>query len=112
MVDVARRRDRLAILAQMLALARDPITASNIMYTLHLSATQTFEYVDLLLYMKLFALINSNATKKNQAVYKTTRKGLQYLRNYIEIIDLVHEPDEVETIKRQIKVSNRGGTEE
>jgi predicted transcriptional regulator len=112
MVDIAQRRDRLVILAQMLVLAKDPITALELMYSANLSASQMFEYVKLLTTMGLFTLVNSNSTKKNRAVYKTTEKGYQYLRNYKEIIDLLHEPQKAQAIKKQLKISSHGDMEE
>jgi predicted transcriptional regulator len=112
MVDIAQRRDRLAILAQMLALAKNPISALGLMYKAQLSASQMFEYLELLTTMGLFRLINSNSTKKNRAIYKTTEKGLLYLRNYNEIIDLLNEPEKAQAIKKQLKISAHGDMEE
>jgi predicted transcriptional regulator len=55
------------------------------MYKANLSFTQLNEYLDLLITMKLLGIIEGN----DKTIYKTTHKGLQYLQNYKEIIELL-----------------------
>jgi len=80
-----KRRDRLYILAEILDIAKDGSLKTQIMYRANLSFTQLNEYLDLLLSMKLVGTVEA----KEKTVYKTTPKGLQYLQNYKEIIELL-----------------------
>ena len=80
-----KRRDRLYILAEILDIAKDGTLKTQIMYRANLSFTQLNEYLDLLVSMKLVGLI----AEKEKNIYKTTAKGLQYLQNYKEIIELL-----------------------
>jgi predicted transcriptional regulator len=80
-----KRRDRLYILAEILDIAKEGSLKTQIMYRANLSFTQLNEYLDLLLSMKLVGLIED----KGKTIYKTTSKGLQYLQNYKEIIELL-----------------------
>jgi predicted transcriptional regulator len=75
----------LYILAEILDIAKDRTLKTQIMYRANLSFTQLNEYLDLLVSMKLVGLI----AEKEKNIYKTTAKGLQYLQNYKEIIELL-----------------------
>jgi predicted transcriptional regulator len=80
-----KRRDRLFILAEILDVAKEGSLKTQIMYKANLSFTQLNEYLDALLNMKLVGLMEN----KEKNIYKTTPKGLQYLQNYREIIELL-----------------------
>ena len=80
-----KRRDRLYILAEILDIAKEGSLKTQIMYRANLSFTQLNEYLSLLVDMKLVGLMED----KERNVYKTTTKGLQYLQNYREIIELL-----------------------
>jgi predicted transcriptional regulator len=80
-----KRRDRLYILAEILDIAKDGSLKTQIMYRANLSFTQLNEYLELLTVMKLVGIIE----EKGKTIYKTTPKGLQYLQNYKEIIELL-----------------------
>ena len=80
-----KRRDRLFILAEILDIAKEGSLKTQIMYRANLSFTQLNEYLGVLLNMKLVGLMEN----KEKNVYKTTSKGLQYLQNYREIIELL-----------------------
>ena len=80
-----KRRDRLYILAEILDIAKEGSLKTQIMYRANLSFTQLNEYLNLLVDMKLVGLMDN----KEKNVYKTTSKGLQYLQNYREIIELL-----------------------
>lgn len=80
-----KRRDRLYILAEILDIAKDGSLKTQIMYRANLSFTQLNEYLDLLVTMRLVG-INEG---KDRTIYKTTSKGMQYLQNYREIIELL-----------------------
>jgi predicted transcriptional regulator len=92
-----KRRDRLYIIAEILDIAKEGCLKTQIMYRANLSFTQLNEYLDLLMTMKLI-IISENSEK---ALYKTTSKGLQYLQNYKEIIELLKNSNE--NGKRDIK---------
>lgn len=80
-----KRRDRLYILAEILDIAKEGCLKTQIMYRANLSFTQLNEYLDLLLNMKLV----ESSENSERTVYKTTPKGIQYLENYKEIIELL-----------------------
>lgn len=80
-----RGRDRLYILAEVLGIAQSGALKTNIMYRANLSFTQLNEYLDLLLRMNLIEIINS----MGKTIYRTTPKGLVYLKTYKEIIELL-----------------------
>jgi predicted transcriptional regulator len=80
-----KRRDRLLILAEILDIAKEGSLKTQIMYRANLSFAQLNEYLDVLLNVKLVGLMEN----KEKNVYKTTPKGLQYLQNYREIIELL-----------------------
>lgn len=80
-----KRRDRLYILAEILDIAKEGSLKTQIMYRANLSFTQLNEYLDLLVSMKLVEPVEN----KERTIFKTTPKGLQYLQNYIEIIELL-----------------------
>jgi len=80
-----KRRDRLYILAEILDIAKEGTLKTQIMYKANLSFAQLNEYLDLLMTMKLVGITKGKA----KTVYKTTPKGLQYLENYKEIIQLL-----------------------
>jgi len=80
-----KRRDRLNILAEVLDITKEGSLKTQIMYRANLSFAQLSEYLDLLVTMKLIGIIRG----KQKTVYKTTNKGLRYLQNYREIIQLL-----------------------
>ncbi|MBX5326163.1 hypothetical protein HM002_00370 [Candidatus Bathyarchaeota archaeon A05DMB-4] len=73
------------IIAEILDIAKEGTLKTQIMYRANLSFTQLNEYLDLLVNMKLVGLQESG----EKIIYKTTPKGLQYLQNYKEIIELL-----------------------
>jgi len=76
-----KRRNRLEIVAGILKVARDGIHKTGIMYQAGLSFAQLTGYLSFLV---KYGLIE--ATKKNEKViYKTTPKGIQYVKSYEEI---------------------------
>jgi predicted transcriptional regulator len=85
-----KRRDRLYILAEILDIAKEGSLKTQIMYKANLSFAQLNEYLDLLVTMKLVGI----AGGKEKTVYRTTRKGLQYLESYKEIIQLLKNGDD------------------
>jgi len=82
-----KRRDRLYIIAEILAIAKDGSLKTQIMYRANLSFAQLNEYLNFLLKMELLKL----NTKDKKTFYKTTAKGIKYLENYEEISSLLRK---------------------
>ena len=76
-----QRRDRLYIIAAILAIARNGSIKTHIMYRANLSFAQLNEYLNFLLKEGLL----DTDTKNKRTAYKTTRKGVNYLGHYEEI---------------------------
>ena len=83
-----KRRDRLYILAEMLAIARDGSLKTQIMYRANLSFAQLKEYLSYLLKGELL----KRNTENGKTIYKTTAKGFKFLENYEEISNLLRTP--------------------
>jgi len=84
-VETHKRRDRLYIIAEVLAIAKDGTLKTQIMYRANLSFAQLNEYLSFLLKIGLL----EKMTKDEKMVYKTTQKGIKYLENYEEISNLL-----------------------
>lgn len=82
---VRKRRDRLYIIAEILAIAKDGSLKTQIMYRANLSFAQLNEYLDFLLKKELLKMDTNNG----KTFYKTTSKGIKYLENYEEISNLL-----------------------
>jgi len=82
---VRKRRDRLYIMGKILEIARDGCLKTRIMYRANLSFVQLNEYLGFLLEMELL----KETSEDGKSVYRTTRKGVRFLRNYYKIRDLL-----------------------
>jgi len=80
-----KRRDRLYIIAEILDIAKEGTLKTQIMYKANLSFSQLNEYLDFLLNRNLLESKEING----KTLYKTTDKGLKYLDNYKEILQLL-----------------------
>jgi len=76
-------RSRTDIVATILDAARDGSTRTKIMYKAYLSYTQLKEYLSILVENGLMEY------EEGQLKYKTTEKGLRYMRSYNEIGEMV-----------------------
>ena len=85
-----KRRDRLYIMAEILNVAKEGVLKTQIMYKANLSFAQLNDYLTLLLELKLLKAIAQN----KKTTYKTTKKGIKFLENYKEIIQLLKKDDE------------------
>ena len=85
-----KRRDRLFIMAEILDVAREGTLKTQVMYRANLSFAQLNEYLSLLLDLNLLEAIET----PEKTIYKTTRKGLRYLRSYREIRELLKKGKE------------------
>ena len=93
-----KRRDRLYIIAEILNVAREGSLKTQIMYGANLSFAQLNEYLSFLLKINL---LKTN-TGDERTVYKTTAKGIKYLRNYEEIAQLLRKEGNPVKINSQI----------
>jgi predicted transcriptional regulator len=89
-----KRRDRLHIMAEVLVVARDGALKTQIMYKANLSFAQLREYLSLLLELGLLKIEKTD----QKTIYKTTRKGIEYLKSYDEIRGLLEK--EEKNVKR------------
>lgn len=76
-----RKRGRLEIVAELLALAQEPRTKSDLMYEARLDFRG--------LKRNLEFLTGIGFLEENQRVFKTTEKGLVFLRRYDELAKLL-----------------------
>jgi predicted transcriptional regulator len=79
------RRDKLNILAEIMEVAKGRQLKTRIMYKVNLSFSQVNEYLSFLTEM-VFLRVNVENRKK---FYETTEKGNNYLKNYIEMANLL-----------------------
>jgi len=90
-------RDRLYIIAEILAIAKDGSLKTQIMYRANLSFTQLNDYLNFLLQRGLIKV----DTENNKTFYKTTSNGIKYLENYEAISSLLRksvEPNQKQTL--------------
>jgi predicted transcriptional regulator len=80
-----KRRSRLYLLAEILAIAKDGSLKTHIMYRGNLSYAQLDEHLNFLLKTELLEVNAEN----EKTFYKTTAKGVKYLENYANISDLL-----------------------
>jgi predicted transcriptional regulator len=78
-----RNRDRTEIVSNILDAANGGITKTKIMYTAFLSYGQLKEYLSLLIENNLLEYLDGTQT------YKTTEKGLNFLKMHNEIRELL-----------------------
>ena len=80
-----KRRDRLYIIAEILEIAKDGTLKTQIMYKANLSFSQLNEYLSFLVGLNLLECKQTDG----KTVYKTTEKGMKYLDNYKEMLQLL-----------------------
>ncbi len=78
-----KRRDRLYIIAEILDIAKDGALKTQIMYKANLSFSQLNTYIKLLLETQLLEI----SRKNRRMIYKTTKKGAEYMQSYKEVIE-------------------------
>jgi len=89
-VDMRKRRDRLHIMAEVLGVTIDGALKTQIMYKANLSFAQLNEYLSLLLELGLL----KSSKRGQKTIYRTTRKGVRYLKSYGEIRALLGKEEE------------------
>jgi predicted transcriptional regulator len=80
-----KRRDRLFIIAEILDIAKDGALKTQIMYKANLSFSQLNTYLRLLLDTQLL----QKGRAEGKTIYKTTKKGTEYMDSYKEVIDIL-----------------------
>ena len=84
-----RPRNRLSIMAEILAIAKESSLKTQIMYKANLSFTQLNECLSILLDFNLLKTIEAS----EKTIYRTTDKGLRYLQIYKEIRELLRKAE-------------------
>lgn len=82
-----KRRDRLFIIAEILDIARDGALKTQIMYKANLSFSQVNTYLKLLQETQLLEIL----AKSGKRIYKTTKKGVEYMHSYKEVIEILSD---------------------
>jgi predicted transcriptional regulator len=98
-----KRRNRLHIIAQILTVARGGALKTQIMYRASLSFEQLTAYLSLLVKFWLLEAIEKN----EKLIYKTTAKGIRYLKSYEEIKHLLRESSEHSVASLGLPVSSQ-----
>jgi predicted transcriptional regulator len=81
------RRDKLAIVADILEIARDGCQKTQIMYKANLSFTQLNEYLTFTLMRSLIV----HMQRGEKEIYKTTAKGLDFLQRHNQLVKLIKQ---------------------
>lgn len=84
---ISKRRDKLAIAAEITEAAKKGITKTQVMYQANLSFNQLNQYLATLISSKIIEVIKVQG-KDN---YKTTKKGKEFLQKYKEIMELISD---------------------
>lgn len=84
-----KRRDRLYIMAEILDVAKEGVLKTQIMYKANLSFAQLNDYLSLLVDLKLL----NTTTNNKKTTYKATKKGIQFLENYKDIVRLLKKDE-------------------
>jgi predicted transcriptional regulator len=82
-----KRRDRLYIIAEILDIAKEGALKTQIMYKGNLSFSQLNVYIKLLLDTNLLETMR----KGRKTIYRTTKKGLEYMASYKEVLETLNE---------------------
>jgi predicted transcriptional regulator len=87
-----KNRGRTELLAAMLEVAKGGTTKTKIMYSAFLSYSQLNDYLDILIENSLIEYLEGTQT------YKTTEKGLNYLKMNNEIGELLQTTTTMQNI--------------
>lgn len=84
---VAKRRDKLSIVAEILEIAKERTLKTQIMYRANLSFTQLNDYLKFMLKTDLL----KKFPDRGKTVYAATEKGLDFLQRYCGLTELLKE---------------------
>ncbi len=88
--DSAKRRDKLQIMAEVLEIAAEGALKTQIMYRANLSFTQLNSYLEFMQEIEVLQKIKDNS----KDIYKSTKKGIDFLERYREIAELIKDEDD------------------
>jgi len=91
-MDIRRRkseRDRVAIVAEILEMAREGVLKTNIMYRAGLNSIMLNKYLGLMMSAKLLDKVLLNG----RVVFKVTKRGMEFLYHCYEITRLLETED-------------------
>jgi predicted transcriptional regulator len=95
-----RERDRIAIVAEILEMARGGVLKSNIMWRAGLSYEMLNEYVGLM----IDAMLLDTVLMKNKMMFKPTDRGIKFLYHCHEIMELLETEDDGRKPYRKIQL--------
>jgi predicted transcriptional regulator len=81
------RRDKLAIVADILEIAKDGCLKTQIMYKANLSFTQLNEYLTFILMQNLIVHVYDSGKE----IYSATETGLDFLQRHNQLVKLLKE---------------------
>ena len=82
----SKRRGRLDVVADILYVAIDPVLGTRIMYRANLSFKQKKHYIEFCKKNELLEEVNNGG---DNTLFKTTKRGKEFLRNYREATQLL-----------------------
>lgn len=94
------KRDRVAIIAEILEMARDGESKSNIMWKAGLSYLMLNSYLKL---MTISGLLHESALN-NKKMFKTSKRGLKFLHHCKEITHLLKSDDDENKLYGRIRL--------
>lgn len=83
----AKRRDKLIIMMEIIAIARKGASKTHIMFKANLSFSQLKEYIDFLTKKSLL----QKASIDRRTVYKSTEKGLEFMEKQQHVIGMLSD---------------------
>jgi predicted transcriptional regulator len=95
-----RERDRIAIVAEILEMARGGVLKSNIMWRAGLSYEMLNEYLGLM----MDAMLLDTMLMKNKVVFRPTDRGMKFLYHCHEIMELLETEDDGHKPYRRIQL--------
>lgn len=98
-----RERDRIAIVAEILEMARDGVLKTNIMWRAGLNYGMLNGYLGLMMKSKLL----DEVLLKNKVVFKATHRGMKFLYHCHEIMELLKPEDDRDEPYRRIQLLPR-----
>ena len=87
----SKRRDRLIIMAEIIGITRKGASKTHIMFKANLSFSQLNQYLELLWNTALLEKLTING----KAVYRSTKKGLEFLEKQQEAIEYLKEDGQI-----------------
>lgn len=89
----AGRRDKMEIMAAIIALTQKPSNITRIMGQVHLSYSMLRKYLKLVLRHNLMEKFKVAEAMKSEQVFQATEKGLAFLKVYCHILRIIYGED-------------------